>query len=185
MTLKSFNQFLSERVVNALDNKTKEQYADEVWDILQKAYAPIGGIHGNGFKSKEDMIQNIGFWKLVKRGDHITAVEMYKQKDGRKLVALGTDGTQPGKKDLQMMMKADIDTGRSYAELSGPALMFLTKTIGGESEMKKYFVPFDSVKKILWDDEVEDVDGFVYRRKIGGSWHEKVMVGNASLSKFV
>lgn len=181
----NFYEFLAETYKNLLSNdlELKEKYVDQVWDMLQAAYAPLGGIHGNGFKDKQDMIHNIPFWKLVVRGDHVTAVAMYKQKDGRKRVAIATDGSTASKSDLANLLKADLTTGRSYGEVSGPSLKFITR-IFGESEMKKYFVPVDIVKKILWDDEIKPVDDFTYARKIGGVWHEKVMIGNASLSKY-
>jgi hypothetical protein len=37
------NDLLVERVLNAFDKESKEAYAKEVWDMLQKAYASIGG----------------------------------------------------------------------------------------------------------------------------------------------
>lgn len=182
--MKHFYEFLTETFKNfqAGDTQGKEQYVDQVWDMLQAAYAKVGGLHGNGFKDKQDMINNIPFWKLAVRGKNVTALSMYKMKDGRKRVAIATDGTSAGKADLVGILRDDMLTGRSYGEVSGPSLIFITK-IFGESEMKKYFVPVDIVKKVLFDDEVRDIDGIRYERKIGGSWHEKVMIGNASLSR--
>ena len=54
----SFKRFLEERFVNALpkDEDLKAKYADKAWELLQKSYAPIGGIKGKGFESKEDMM---------------------------------------------------------------------------------------------------------------------------------
>lgn len=64
----SFIEFLTESYINLFKEQEKEKYVDEVWDLIQTSYKPIGGIHGSGFKSKDDMIKNIPFWKLVKRG---------------------------------------------------------------------------------------------------------------------
>lgn len=182
---KRFYEFLTETYKNFQggDHADKEKYVDQVWDMLQAAYAKVGGIHGNGFGSKEDMIRMIPFWKLAVRGDKVTALAMYKMKDGRKRVAIATDGTASGKKDLMDILKNDLTSGRSYGEVSGPSLAFISKNFG-ESELKKYFVPVDVVKRVLWDDEIRAVDNFMYERKIGGEWHEKVMIGNASLSKY-
>jgi hypothetical protein len=49
---------ISERYVNAvgMDDRVqsiKQKYMDQVWDILQQSYAPIGGIKGKGFESQK------------------------------------------------------------------------------------------------------------------------------------
>lgn len=64
----SFSDFLVEHVENLSSSEAKEKYVDEVWQILQDSYKYCGGIHGSGFKSKQDMIDNVPFWKLQKKG---------------------------------------------------------------------------------------------------------------------
>ena len=60
----SFKEFLNESYKNITDHSEKEKYAEEVFNLLQRAYAKIGGLKGNGFQSPEDMIEKIPFWKL-------------------------------------------------------------------------------------------------------------------------
>lgn len=79
---------LNERFINALpnDDDIKQKFADQVWDVLQYSYRELGGLKGSGFNSKEDMIKNIPFWKMVTKNGVVHAVVMYKDRGGRKSV---------------------------------------------------------------------------------------------------
>ena len=77
--------------------KRKEKYVDDVWKILQDSYRKIGGIKGSGFNDEKDMMKKIWFWKLYKQQGRPVAVIMYKDREGRKMVALGTDGSDKAK----------------------------------------------------------------------------------------
>lgn len=60
-----FEQSLTEAFVNLInDDPKKIEYVDDVWDIIQRSYAKIGGIHGSGFGSKDEMMKKILFGKL-------------------------------------------------------------------------------------------------------------------------
>ena len=179
---------LKEHYVNAPPNdmQTKKKYADEVWDMLNKSYAKVGGLHGSGFSSKEDMIKNIPFWKMITRNGKLVAVILYKDKGGRKRVAMGTDGTIEGKQAMIDTNKEEIKMQRSYVEISGPSLsMFLRKIPGFESTC----IPYRKVSGII-DDEIKrppendpeilkhpELKDYFYQRMIGGSWHTKLMTG--------
>ena len=181
---------LVEAFVNAFEPSEKEQYADGVWDILKESYSRIGGLKGRGFASKEDMVKNIAFWKIGKTSGKVNAVAMYRDKGGRKRVAVGTDGTDDGKRNLMLIVKDDLTTGRSYSELSERFLGFAIKNI---PNFKKYAVPLDDVKKKVGDEEIRrpddddpevirhpDLKDYFYMREIGGGWHTKLMVGNVN-----
>ena len=92
----NFNQFdntittLFEHVINTSSRQDKLKYKDEVWNILQLSYQYIGGIKGSGFSSADEMVEKIPYWKLVKKNDKIVAVMLYKDKNGRKMVACGS-----------------------------------------------------------------------------------------------
>ena len=187
----TYRQFLAERFLNIFhtDTEQREQYRDTVWAMLQKAYEPIGGIKGSGFRSKDDMVANIPFWKIVRRGTDITAVVMYKDKTGRKLVAIATNGTPQGKKDLAEMVIADLKQDRSFMELSDTALKFLVRQVGYDLIVKYAKTPQDAAK-ILVNNQIEQPDPkspdytnhtplqkFFYGRKIGGHLHTKILMG--------
>jgi len=188
----SFRQYiLNEKFVNLLhDDPKKQQYADEVKSLLDKSYASVGGIHGSGFRDKDDMIKNIPMWKLKKHQGKVVAAAMYKDKGGRKAVAIATDGTEHGKRGASDIMSDDLRTGRAYGEKSSKSLSFIKKHLGAE-ELKKHVVPYHEVHHHLdRDDEIrkppEDDPEIVrhpeykdhfYQRKIGGEWHTKLMLG--------
>lgn len=191
----TYKEFLNESFVNLIgDDERKTQYADQVWDVLQRSYADIGGIQGNGFQSKEDMIKKIPFWKIDVYNGKVSAIVMYKDKNGRKAVASGTDGTQRGIKKYYEMAKAEL--GRSYAEKSKKSLGAAIKAHG--ESIEAFMIPVDEVKKIAAPDEIIPLSVFkgkldaddaftakkypqfkkyMYIREIGGKPHMKVMLG--------
>jgi hypothetical protein len=191
-----FQQYLNERYKNAIgDDPLKDQYADQVWSIIQKSYAPIGGIKGSGFNSIEDMKQKIPFWKMSVNNGKVNAVILYKDKGGRKSVAAGTDGTAIGKTKIQDMMKSDIE--RSYGEKSKSALGLMLKLYSPDAlkpfvstpeeasrVLKKDVTPIKDLSKEKWpEDAKKTVDRhpwliyYGYVRDISGEPTFKVMIG--------
>jgi len=183
--MKPFKSFLIEKIDNFFisDKEGREKYADQVWDILQNSYKPIGGIHGSGFKSKEDMIAKISMWKIVRRGDSVKCVIMYKDKAGRKRVAVGTDGDKSSKKELASLLYDEYKTGRAYGETSDKSLEFIKRVLG--DALYDFAIPVEVVKRLLPDDEITAVDKYVYWRDIGGHAHKKMMLGNPKAAKIV
>lgn len=201
--MKSFKQFkeetklnlrtamLNERFVNLLGNdEKKSEYAQEVFDMIQKSYEAIGGQKGKGFKSPEDMIANIPFWKLVRTSGKIVAGAMYRDKGGRKRVAVFTNGTIAGKKGIASIMKEDFD--RAYFEVSGPSLGFAVKLLGIDF-IKSYAKTPAQATDILRTDlnEVPPKDSYItkypalkpyfYQRELGGKLITKIMLGTVGM----
>ena len=170
-------KYLTETIDNYFDYNEKQKYSQQVWDIIQRSYAPIGGIHGNGFKSIDDMIKNIPMWKIFRRGDTVKVIMLYKSKQGRKRVALGTDGSKEAKEMLAKMLIDEYRTKRTFGEVSDNSLRFIKRQFT-EEEFKKFVIPVDIVKKLLPNDVIEDIDGYFYNREIGGHYHTKLMLGN-------
>jgi len=203
--MKTFTDFLlTEKFINSIAKSSEDaeaitirsKWADAAWEILQNSYKEIGGIHGSGFNDIDDMIHNIPFWKLFISGGKLRAVVMYKDKGGRKLVALGSDGSPDGVKALAGIFNATFDKG--FAELSGKALGFAIKSVGKDI-IHQFAIKSDYVKELLRKDDVEPVtkdsladlesdeifmwnkfpflhDRF-YTREIGGNLHMKVLLG--------
>lgn len=155
--------------------------------MLTLAYAKVGGLKGSGFSSPVDMVKNIKFWKIVKKEGEVIAAAFYKDKGGRKRVAVCTNGTDEGKDAIAQIMIDDLD--RAYFEISGPSLKFLCSRVG-ELKVSKYAINVDKVIKITGDiieDPVEtdykemslydELVPFFYRRDIGGKSSLKVMLG--------
>jgi hypothetical protein len=124
------------------------------------------------------MIKKIPMWKLVRKDNKILACMLYKDKNGRKMVAVGSDGSLEGKEALKKMFMEELKLQRSYGEISGPALKFVMKFF--ENELKNVLVPAEKVKEILGK-EIQITGPFTYIRKIGKSDEEKIMYGKPDI----
>jgi hypothetical protein len=181
-------ELLTERILNLHTPEERAKYADQVWDLLQKAYQKAGG-----FKSavnKEELINNPGYWKVVKRGDNITAVNLYRkipQTNTFKIYASGSQAeldpdkqeyraTEQGKRDYINIKKADVTQKRSWAEVSGSPEAF-AKRLGAKPIPNK-FAAYLTGKEIL---ELNP-DGYHYTRLIQGEPYEKAMYGFVGLT---
>lgn len=197
-----FSEFINEGYKNFIGSASERDrniYIDRVWDILQKSYAPIGGIKGSGFGSKEELVSKIPMWKLFLRGDFVKAAVFYKDKGGRKAVAIATDGSDEGKKIIKDIYKEALKN--SYGEKSGPALGLQMKDIS-DSDIKKYFFKPKEVEALIGDKCIPVVDfgvenldpadkrtwdkfpklhQYFYVRELGGEMHMKVTSGVAGL----
>jgi len=187
----SFNQFVIERFINLIGNDPrKKEHADHVKSMLDSSYEEIGGIHGSGFKDAEDMQKNIPMWKLHKSEGKVRAAALYKDKNGRKMVAVASDGSREGKRAAGKMVTADLKTGRAYGEQSSKLLASMKAHVGSE-HLAKHIVPYHEVHHHLdQGDEIRrppandpelkahpEYAHHFYQRKIGGEWHTKLMLG--------
>jgi len=198
------NEVLSETYVNAIgiDDKaiaTKKKYLKQVWNILQRSYASIGGIKGDGFGSPEEMLR-MPMWKIGVRNGVVHAVSIYRDKNGRKLVAKGTDGSKEGMWFINDMAKTERI--RSYGEQSKAALgktlktfpfdvlkPFLATPEEAEAAVGKKVIPLKKVPKDKWPDDAKltlskfpQLIDYGYLRDIGGTYMFKVMIGTVGKS---
>ena len=105
---------LTERFVNLSNRDELSQYIDEIWDIMQESYKYLEGGFATA-SSKEELLDKVSFAKLVKKNNKIVAACLYKDKNGRKSIASGTDGSSEGKKWIMKLFQEDIKFGRSWA----------------------------------------------------------------------
>lgn len=172
----TFLQFLKESYVDLFSDEEKSKYAELVFDLVQKSYAKKGGILGNGFRSPEDMVKNIKHIKLSRRNNKVVAGFLYKDKNGRKLVAGFTDGSREGKIEFAKMLKDEFTNNRgTYSEISAEILEYMKKYVS--TDVSKYLLPAELAKEVL-DDEIEITEENTYVRNIGGEPHEKILIGD-------
>jgi hypothetical protein len=174
----------------------RKVWADRVWDLLQKTYAKIGGIKGSGFTSADDMVKNIPFWKLFTRGENVLVVLLYKEKSGRKIVALATDGSNEAKDILTDVFKNGLKV--AWGEKSKAVLIYMMSVVGIDAlrpfllkpkqagellktevlkltpELVDQLSKHDSLVYRRYKDELED---YFYVRKIGTEYFLKVAIG--------
>lgn len=167
-------ELLSERVVNLFDPNGKMQYADQVWDLLQRSYKKAGGFHSA--VDIPELIEKTNLWKLVVRNGQVTAANLYKDLHGRKSIAAGTNGTPQGKIDYTMLKMADMKYRRAWAEVSGAP-----EHLAAKSGMRPLPAKFAST--LTGKDIIEfNPDGYHYTRMIQDEPHEKVIYGSIELT---
>lgn len=173
----TFKTFLTETYKNFTTRGQKEKYVDQVLDILKASYASIGGIKTPSFKTREAALEGDHMWKLTVRGGKVKVVSIYKDDGtGRKRILTGTDGTKEAKAELAHNLKDEF--GRSYAEVSDAMERFIFKNYPELAD--EYKIPNTEAIKILQPGEAkipDNDDGYHYDRKIGDSWHTKIMIG--------
>ena len=160
METKKFKSFINERFINAVgdrDVELKTQYGKQVFDLLQKSYASIGGLKSSGFESVDAMIKKIPMWKMVVNKGTVEAVILYKDKGGRKSVAMGSTGSDYARKHLKTILAKDIT--RSYGEKSKAALGALMKLVPW-SVLEPYIQRADAVAKLAAPDSVMTIKDY-------------------------
>lgn len=169
----NLNQILTEHFVNLHTTAQKEQYKDQVWELLQGAYANIGGF--KGAVNADELAQTPGIWKLSRRNGKIVAAAIYKDSHGRKTIAVGTDGSTAGKRDFHIIKNEDLSHKRMWVEASG-AMEHVFKKANTITVPNKY-------AGVLTGKHILDLnpDGVHYTRLIGGSPYEKIIFGFVNL----
>lgn len=165
---------LNEKILNIRNKSNKQKYISRIWNLLQKSYEPVGGF--KSASSPEELLNTVGLWKIILRNGNISAVRIFSEKFGNKSIALASDGSIQGKKDVRMIMKDDIVRGRSWCETSDVPEM-ICKRMGAEP-IPSRFASLLTGKNILSRDE----DGYHYTRLIGGVPHTKILYGTPILS---
>lgn len=191
--IQSFKSFLSEHYLNLFPKSNPEhakildKHADEAHAQLVSSYASQGGIHGNGFKSPSDL-KNLDMVKLHIKDKKIVSGAYYKDKGGRKRVAVSTDGTEAGKHSALKVMHDDLKQKRSYAEVSGRSLSVGKKMEGFKDHVvklkdakKQLKANGDSAEKPAIDDSETtrhpELAKNMYSSQIGNEKHTKIMIG--------
>lgn len=165
---------INEHFVTCFEPQDMEKWLDSVWTMLDNAYAYAGGVKGI---TKEQLIPESDIWKLVRRGNKLTAAVLYTTKrGGRKACYMASDGTTEGKHDLIKIIQEDarMKDRDAWQEVSGRAVkIFLTN---GHLP-----VPNTVAKEIMKDKEFDELkdDGWFYVRKIGGEPHTKILVSRS------
>ena len=176
----TFSEFLAEKILNIGLNpkheKHREAYRKQIHDVIQKSYTGVeGGYggHGSGSDAESKAIHadiSDHSIKATRRGDKITHATIYKQKHGRKIIGLGTDGSKQGSADFDRNAKEDNKHKRAWGELSDRA----------ESAYRKRGFPqvSSSHAEKLTGKKVKVKDDARYSREIGGKEHEKTILGH-------
>ena len=172
--LQILNDLLVEGHANFLSTSEKTAIVDEIWEMLDRAYAKAGG-----FKSainKQDLIDNTFIWKIVRNAGKIISVIISKDtKFGRKLIALATDSSNLGKHKLASMIHDEVVRNHTFCEVSGSMENFALK----QCSLGMYKVPNMYAAQLTGKEILKlHPDKLHYDRLIQGHQHTKMIVGN-------
>lgn len=178
----STTQPINEAFVNIFkrDLDLQDMYGQQVCDIITAAYAAIGGNTDASTLTVDGLKASFPMWKLYVSGGVVKFVMLFKDRQGRKLTALGTDGSREASLMLRKQLPKLMDT--AYGELSGDALRLFK--IALKTRFQDHQIPNTEVAGILNIDpsEIElHPDGFSYTRNIDGKRIEKQMIGTHGL----
>lgn len=175
-----FNEFLNETVISPgfkpEHEPLREKHRQEIHDILHNSYKSIGGYsgHPSGSKEESDAIHHDITHTAIKATRHngkVTSAVLYKKQHGRKIVGIGTDGSEHGKKGVVQTLTSDHRQKRAWGEVSGKVEHLANKI--GFPKLKAHHTTALIGKHTIHSD-----DGEHYTRSIGGHNHEKVGIGH-------
>jgi hypothetical protein len=160
--------------INLTDSE-KEEFADEIFYLIDNAYSDIGG--NPNYKSQSDVTgkeKGASYMVIDIDGDgDLDAVKVTKDRPGGvKSAAMGHDGSKSARSAVVNITAIMLKEPGHYIEVSG-----VLKTI-----LKAKGVPlvtdFDVIKKLLKGKHIEMNDDGTYQRYIGGEKHTKTLMGN-------
>jgi len=157
-----------------LSSDKKTEYAKDIFDLINTAYAPIGG--NINYKSAADVLgaESDADYEVVNIDDdpEPEALISYKEKEsGKKLTALGHDGSPEAKSKSLNRMAALLKEPGYYLEVSGK-LQDILLAKGAPVVKDK-----DLIQKVLKGKKLEFNEDGTYQRFIGGEKHTKTLLG--------
>lgn len=169
-------ELITEHFVNVFVDENEDlvaKWGQQVMDMLEKAYAPIGGLLG--CDSLADLVHDSDLWKLCTKSGRLVAAAIYNfKRGGRKLMYVATSGDEEGKTWLYKILSDDIKfkDRSAWMEVSGKMEHIMTKR-------GAIPVPAEIAQQVMKDKQFLSIndDGYHYTRLIGGEPHEKIMFG--------
>ena len=158
-----------------LTDEEKEEFADEIFDLINTAYAPIGG--NPNYKSSNDVVdsEREANYMVIDLDDdpEFDAVKISKSKGaGNKSVAMGHDDTPPAKSAAVNITAIMLKEPGHYVEVSGKLKDILM------SKGVPVVTDKETIEKAMAGKEIEMKDDGTYSRMIGGEKHTKTLMGN-------
>jgi len=158
-----------------LTDDEKDEFADEIFDLINTAYAPIGG--NPNYKSPDDVVGDEGDAKYMvidlDDDEDFDAVKVTKDKGaGQKSVAMGHDGSQPAKSAAVNITAIMLKEPGHYIEVSGKLKDIL------QSKGVPVVTDKETIQRVMKGKSIEMNDDGTYSRYIGGEKHTKTLMGN-------
>jgi len=168
------SDFRKNKWVNLTDDE-KVEFSDEIFDLIDNAYSDIGG--NLNYKSEEDVkgkereanymvidLDDDEDWDAVRVSKNVT--------NGKKLVAMGHDGTTPAKSAVINITSLMLKEPGNYIEVSGKIKDILT------FKGVPLITDYETIQKLMKGKDIKMNDDGTYQRNIGGVMHTKTLMGN-------
>lgn len=180
------NQYLVEDKLNEfeknkwiyLTDEEKEEFADDVFDMIDLAYKEIGG-HPN-YKSPQDVMgsEKDANYMVIDLDDdpEFDAVKISKDKSvGKKLVGMGHDGSSPAKSAAVNITALLLKKPGHFVEVSGKLKDIL------QAKGAPIIKDEEMIRKVLKGKEIEYIGDGSYKREIGGKMFTKMLMGKPTV----
>jgi|TARA_B110000908_G_scaffold172215_1_gene238398 hypothetical protein len=170
------NQYLNEGDWEVVKKPEIPLVDDDIIKLINTAYDSIGG-HSN-YKTSDDISKeaNKGAeYEVIDIDDDdvLDAVSVTKSKPaGDKLVATGHDGTSIAKRAVITHKINKLNKPGFYIEVSGRIKDILLKA--GVPQVTDQ----ETIEMALRGKDIQMNKDGSYKRKLGGTWHEKIMLGS-------
>lgn len=158
-----------------LTDREKEEFADEIINLIGIAYEPIGG-HPN-YKDISDVTgaeKNANYMVIDLDDDpEFDALKVTKDKPaGNKSVAMGHDGTKPAKSAAINITALMLKEPGQYVEVSGKLKDILA------SKGVPLITDEETIRRVMKGKDIKLNSDGTYSRMIGGERHTKTLMGN-------
>jgi hypothetical protein len=159
---------------STLSNREKRIYADDVFNLIDRAYSDIGGNPNYRNPSDVYLSQGDALYSVNDLDDDpdIDAVSVFKKTPyGRKSVASGQDGSQRAKREVLSYQSKILRRLPNYGEVSGRLMeILIAKGVPVVTDPRV-------IRSVLKGKRIKMHPDGSYSREIGGKMYRKVMVG--------
>ena len=158
-----------------LTDEEKEEFADEIFGLIDKAYAPIGG--NPNYKSSSDVVgseRNANYMVIDLDDDpEFDAVKVTKDKAaGNKSVGMGHDGSKPARSAAVNITAIMLKEPGHYVEVSGKLKdILIAKGVPVVTDR-------ETIQQVMKGKDITMNNDGTYSREIGGEKHTKTLMGN-------
>ena len=158
-----------------LTDKEKSEFADEIFALINNAYAPIGGNPNYQSPSDVDGSEGDANYLVIDfdDDDEFDAVVVDKRKSsGVKGAAMGHDGSKPARSLAVNFLATMLKNKGHYIEVSGLLKdILIAKGVPVVTDK-------ETIQKVMKGKDIEMNDDGTYQRYLGGEKHTKTLMGN-------
>jgi len=158
-----------------LTDKEKSEFSDEIFALINNAYAPIGGNPNYQSPSNVDGSEGDANYLVIDFDDdeEFDAVVVDKRKSsGVKGAAMGHDGSKPARSLAVNFLAIMLKNKGHYIEVSGLLKdILIAKGVPVVTDE-------ETIQKVMKGKNIEMNDDGTYQRYLGGEKHTKTLMGN-------